>query len=211
MNSTVVKIFAAIAVIALFFVFLLIAAFSGYLYYVSTGVKNPDAASIETSSTPRPKQQSSVAPGEITSVEFDESSHVSTASTALFFGKVNSLNNSLTSKSVIFYSDGAATKITAGERTVNGNKSYEGPKKYTASIGPAEFAVLALVLTKNDFMNEEDSREISSLPIKKVLIITYASGTKVIKTGNMGKDTPEITEILAVFRALEQKTAWKIQ
>ncbi len=209
MSSTVVKIIAVVVVTVILFAFLAIAALSGFLYFVSMSVKKPDRAGVETA--PTSKRQSSVAPADITKVEFSESVYSSTysANTRAFFGNVNPQNNSHSVETVTFSSDGTATKVTSGERTVNGTKIYSGPTLDNAVISPEDFSVLALTLSKNDFVNEEDSRNMTSLPIKKVLTINYKSGVKVIKTDNMGKDTLEITEILTVFRALELKMAWK--
>jgi hypothetical protein len=157
-----------------------------------------------------PKRTSSVAAAEVTKVEFSESSYSSSYSSNAtgYFGNVNPQNNKSSAKTVSFSSDGTATKRTAGERTVNGTKTTEESAVYSAQISPDDFALLAGALAENDFNNLEDSRASTSLPIKKVLTITYTSGVKVINTDNMNRDTPELSEILTVFRDLEKKTAW---
>jgi len=210
--STQSKIIAAIGVTAFVVSFVMIAAFFGYLYFVRDA-ERADGTSIgpTVSPTPRVKQQSSVAPADITKIEFSESAYSSaySANTRAFFGNVNPQNNSNTVVTVTFSLDGSATKVKTDERTVNGTTTSSGPSLDSASISPEDFSVLTLSLAKNDFVNEEDSRNMTSLPIKKVLTVTYNSGVKIINTDNMDKNTPEITEILAVFRTLEQRMVWK--
>ena len=211
--STQSKIIAAVGVTALVVAVLMIVAFFGYLYLIREGGITGRTSSEPSadSPTPRRKQQSSVAPSDISKVEFSESVYSSaySANTKAFFGNVNPQNNAHSIETTTFSSDGTATKVKSGERTVNGSKIWSGPTLDSALISSEDFSVLTSSLAENDFINEEDSHNISSLPIKKVLTISYKSGVKVIKTGNMDKDTPEITEILSVFRALEQKMAWK--
>lgn len=212
--STQAKVVAAVGITSFVVAFIMIAAFFGYLYFIrDAGEAGVVSTGPAVTQTPRPKRQSKVPAEDITNVEFSESEYSSIArpNAALLFGNVNPQNNWRSSKTVTFSSDGTATRVKAGEKTVNGTKISNGPTLESAAISTDDFMALASVLTENDFVNEENSRHITSLPITKVLTITHKSGVKIIKTGNMDKDTPEITEILAAFRALEQKTAWKRQ
>lgn len=117
--STQSKIIAAVGVTALVVAVLMIVAFFGYLYLIREGGITGRTSSEPSadSPTPRRKQQSSVAPSDITKVEFSESVYSSaySANTKAFFGNVNPQNNAHSVVTVTFSSDGSATKVKADE------------------------------------------------------------------------------------------------
>ena len=132
----------------------------------------------------------------------------SSATPSTFFGNINVHNFVSNSTTVTFSSDGSAKKIESGERTENGVKTYSGPSLYIANIGRDEFELLSHTLVENDFANEPDSKEIASLPASVTLTVKYATNEKVIKAGNTGKDTPEMTMILKAIDDLDRKINW---
>jgi len=210
LRSTQAWIIATVGVTALIVSVFLMAAFFGYLYFVRDA-ERIQVASPKPIPTQTPRRRGSVAAAEITTVEFTESVYSSSSGSNVsgFLGNVNPQNNKSSTKTVSFSSDGSAMKRISGERTVNGRKITDDPATFSAQISPADFALLAAALVENDFANQADARTSSSLPIKKVLTVMYASGTKIITTDNMDRDIPELNEILSVFRSLENKAVWK--
>lgn len=213
LSTTHAKIILPVGVTALFTSVVLIAGFLGYLYLRAesepkTIVGSPADSEKALPEKPKPRSLGAnpVAAEDILKVTLFESTLANT--TKNFFGNINIQNYSSTSKIVSFSADGSAAKRTVVESTVNGVKSSPKKENLTGNIDKEAFAALAKVLADNDFVNEPDSREISSLPIKKVLSISYKGGEKVINTGNMGKNTLETSAMLEAFRALEQRTAW---
>ncbi len=113
------------------------------------------------------------------------------AASPVAFSKIDGANNSLSSSTVTFSSDGTATKETSSELTVNGVKPAPRNERFTVTVDSSDFASLAQVRAYKDFAHEPDSRDITSLPIKKVLTITYNGGEKTIVTGHMGRNSIE--------------------
>jgi hypothetical protein len=134
----------------------------------------------------------------------------SAMSPAAHFSNINMANYSSSSSTVTFSSDGTAAKETSSESTVNGVKQTQKNERFTATVDSSAFAALAKVFAENDFANEPDSRDITSLPIKKSLTITYSGGEKTINTGHMGKDSIETSAMLAAFKELEKKLSWQL-
>jgi len=219
MTGNNAKIVLAVGVTALFVSVALIAGFLGYLYLrqqptsLNTGGTPVQPASKdEIPAKPRDKGSNLVAAADITRVTFSESLMGSNFDrrSALYFGNINVQNFTSTSRSMTFSSDGSATKRSSVETTVNGVKSPAKIERYAATIDTALFAELAKALADNDFANEPDSRDITSLPIKKILTITYNGAEKTINTGHMGRNSLELSAMLNAVNALDRKTVWKI-
>ncbi len=159
----------------------------------------------------RPKGVNPVAAADITKVSYLESSmsNRSAMSPAAYLSNINTTNYSSSSSTVTFSSDGTATKVTASESTVNGVKQAPKNESFTAAVDSSDFAALAKVLADNDFVNETDSRDITSLPIRKILTVTYNGGEKTIVTGHMGRNSIETSAMLAAIKELEKKVSWQ--
>lgn len=210
------KILLAVGITALVVAVVLIGGFLGFLYL------RPPAEPLQVdagrgpgqsdSPTPRPKGAIAVAASEITKVSFLESAmgNRSSMRPAAHFSNINVANYSSSSSTVTFSSDGTATKNTLSESTVNGVKQTPKSERFTATVDTPDFAALARVFAENDFANEPDSRDITSLPIKKSLTITYRGGEKTINTGHMGRDSIETSAMLSAFKELEKKLAWQL-
>jgi hypothetical protein len=207
----------AIGLTALVVAVVLIAGFLGFLYFrqptappradgpSGPGRTQPDAP------TPRTKSSNPVAAADITKVSYLESSmsNRSATSPAAYFSNINVANYSSSSSTVTFSSDGTATKETSSESTSGGVKQAPKNERFTATVDSSAFASLAQVLADNDFANEPDSRDITSLPIKKLLTIAYTGGEKTIVTGHMGRNSIETSAMLAAIKELEQKVSWQ--
>ncbi len=218
MTGSTAKIVLAIGVTALLTAVVLIAAFMGFMY-----LRIPDEPAYRagdqihtTNPSPinlsrRKKGPIVVESGEITEISLFRSSMRSTASTkpAAFFGNINVQNFVSESMTLTFHASGIANKVEASERTVDGNKVYGGPTKYEANIGVDAFAQLAALMAENDFANEPDSINITSLPEKVELTVTYGSNTKLIKASNTEQDTLEMAAMLKAIDQLAGRTDWR--
>ncbi len=175
---------------------------------IAKPIKSPENANPKP--TPRTKSRSSISASEITKVGFSESIHNSLTTPALLlFGNINTSNYSHRSGAVIFSADGTASRVINKTQTVSGTPMPEIIEKYNGSINAEQFAKLAQAVVENDFLNEEDSKTSTSLPINYTLTISYNSGEKIIKTSNTGKDTPEVDAILKAFKDLQNQIGWK--
>ena len=209
------KIIFAVGITALVVAVVLIAGFLAFLYLRRPAeplrVDAGRGPAQSDSPTPRPKGANPVAAGDITKVSYLESAMGSRTamSPAAHFSNINVANYSSSSSTVTFSSDGTAMKNTLSESTVNGVKQTPKTERFTATVDAADFAALARVFADNDFANEPDSRDITSLPIKKSLTITYSGGEKTINTGHMGKNSIETSAMLTAFKELEKKLSWQ--
>lgn len=217
-SPTSAKVMLAVGITALVTTVVLISVFLGYLYVrdgTGTGpaITASDPGTVTPASTPTPRPRSTFGPAasEITRIRFSESSMASNYANrpAAFFSNVNVQNFTSSSRTVTFSSDGTALREIITESTVNGVKNPSKIQKFTATIPHGEFAELAKVFADNDFVNEPDSKDITSLPIKKALTVTYSGGEKTINTGHMNRDTPETAAMLGAFKELEKQTNWK--
>ena len=212
------KIVFAVGVTALFVSVVLIAGFFGYLYLRS----QPDSTQVgkvpvtpvakeSVPSTPRPKGSTQVAAPEITKITFSESTMASMPALPSlgYFGNVSSTNFTSSSRILKFSVDGPAIKRSTVESTANGIKAAPRVESYVANVEAAQFADLTKSFADNDFANEPDSRDITSLPIRKILTISYTGGEKVVNTGHMGRNSIELTAMLNALNELDRKTAWK--
>lgn len=215
MSETNSKIVLAVGVTALLTAVLLITAFLGYLYLRQPAepVQASNPGSVPSlSPARRPKAANPVPAADILKVAFLESvmtNRPAAPGPGGYLSNVNTTNYSSSSSIVTFASDGTASKETTSEGTINGVKQAPKNERFTAAVDAASFSELANVFADNDFANEPDSRDITSLPIKKVLTITYEGGEKVINTGHMDKNSPETAAMLAAFKNLEKKAAWQ--
>ena len=217
MTGTTAKIVLAIGVTALFTSGILIAAFMGFMYLRSPD-GSPSVAGDQIHTTnPSPINLSRrkkgpivVEAGEITVITLHRSSMRSAASTkpAAFFGNINVQNFISESTTLTFFASGIAQKIEVSERTVDGNKIFGGPTKYEVNLGRDAFARLAEVMVENDFVNEPDSTNIISLPIRVELTVKYVPNTKLIKASNAGRDTLEMKAMLKAIDHLAGSTDW---
>jgi hypothetical protein len=209
------KIVFAVGITALLVSVLLIGAFIFYLsqrpVQVVTNDPTAPAAKPQTGVTPRPKGTVTVAAEDITRVSFFESEMASRPanSAAMFFSNINVQNFTSLVRKVTFEANGSALKESSTEITVNGSKTPPRNERLIGTIEPGGFAALAQVMADNDFLNEPDSRDITSLPIKKVVTITYRSGEKAINTGHTGKDTRETLAIVTAIKDLDKKVSWR--
>lgn len=209
MSDSTSRIVLAVGLTAIVVSIVLIGGFLAFLY-----IREPtrfEGLPQNGSPTPRAKRPASVAADEITKISFLESSmsNRSALSPAAYFSNINTSNYSSSSSVVTFSSDGTATKETSNESTINGNKQPPKNERFTGTVDSSAFAALAKVFAENDFSNEPDSRDITSLPIRKVLTIQYKAGQKVINTGHMGRDSPETLAMLAAIKELERKVTWQ--
>lgn len=207
----------AVGVTALVTAVVLIGVFLGYLYFRDGYGPVPTITSPDTgkgppgaASKPRPRVSSGPTASEITTIRFLESSmgNTSAINPAGLLGNINVQNFTSSSRTVTFFADGTATREITTESTVNGVKARPKLDKFTATLEPGKFASLAQVIADNDFANEPDSKDITSLPIKKVLTITYSGGEKTIITGHMGRNTLETAAMLSAISELEKQIAW---
>jgi len=213
MTGSSAKIVLAIGVTALLTAIILISAFVGFLYFRSERavVNSPEnSRGPSPSITPRIKAANGPVAADITSIKFSTSAmgNNPTRDIAGMLSNINVQNFTSSSKMLIFSADGTASKDTTRDTTENG-KTVKKSERFAATIAQTDFAALARVFADNDFVNEPDSKDITSLPIKNVLTITYRDGSKTLNTGHTGKDTPETTAMLKAIKDLEQKTAWK--
>src|SRR5687767_8001104 len=211
------KIVLAVGLTALFVAVVLIAGFLGFLY-LRQPTKPPrvDGSSgrggtQSDASTTRPKGSNPVAAADITKVSYLESSmsNRSAISPAAYFSNINTANYFSSWSRVTFSSDGTATKETLSQSTAGGVKQTPKKEVFSATVDSSAFAALAQVFADNDFASEPDSRDITSLPIKKVLTITYRGGEKTINTGHMGRDSIETGAMLTAIKELEKKVSWR--
>ena len=217
MTGTTAKIVLAIGVTALFTSAVLIATFAGFLYFRTapepTIVTVPADGRKPPSVPPGPRKRGPtvINADEITEISLHRSSMRSTASTkpAAFFGNINVQNFISESTTLTFFASGIAKKIEVSERTVDGNKIFGGPTLYEVNIGPDAFARLAAVIAENDFANEPDSTNITSLPIKVELTVTYGSTKKLIRASNAGQDTLEMKAMLDAIDRLAGQADWQ--
>jgi|SRR5687768_231275 len=211
-SNTRNSVILAIGLTALFTSLILIAGFVGYLYLrpeprIIIGSHRP---SEEATPTSRPKGSNQIAAADITKVTLFESTLASRVDNSPrgFFSKIDVKNFTSTTSTLVFAADGSATKITASESTANGVKAPSKNESLSAAVNSEIFTKLAKVLADNDFSNEPDSREISTLPKKLTLTITYKSGEKVINLSNMGKHSPEVSAMLDAVKAADTTTTW---
>jgi hypothetical protein len=195
----------------------LIAGFLGFLYLRQPAapehvdVPGGPGRTQTDSPTSRPRGANTVAAADITKVSYLESSvsKLSATSPAAYLSNIRGDYSSST-VTVTFYSDGTATKQTSSQATVNDAAQSPKSERFTATVDSGNFAALAQVLADNDFANEPDSRDITSLPIRKILTITYNGGEKTIITGHMGKNSIETSAMLTAFKELEKKVSWQL-
>ena len=209
MSDSNSKIVLAVGLTALFVAVVLIAGFLGFLY-----LRQPaEPSRVDRSDSPmaRPKGSNPVAAADITKVSYLESSmsNRSAISPAAYFSNINTANYFSSWSRVTFSSDGTATKETLSQSTAGGVKQTPKKEVFSATVDSSAFAALAQVFADNDFASEPDSRDITSLPIKKVLTITYRGGEKTINTGHMGRDSIETGAMLTAIKELEKKVSWR--
>lgn len=215
MPGTTSKIILAVGLTALLTAIVLIAAFGGYLYLccdqqtADVPVRQPDPVTSQETPGQRAKGPVAVSADEITEVELERSSMATTSSATptTFFGNINIHNYVSKNVKLTFNSDGAATKSEAGGHTADGVKTSSAAA-YSANIGRDDFTRLARVLVENDFANEPDSANITSLPSSVILTVKYGGKEKRIKASNMGNDTPEMTTMLKAIDELDKKVNW---
>lgn len=205
----------AVGLTALFTSVVLIAGFVGYLYLrpepeprIIIGSHRP---ADETTPPSRPKGPNQIAAADIIKITLFESTLANRADNSPrgFFSNINVQNYSSSTSTFVFAADGSATKHTASDSTVNGVKAPPKNERFSAAIDPDSFSKLARVFADNDFSNEPDSREISTLPKKLVLTITHKNGEKVINLSNMGKHSPEVSAMLDAVKAADNATKWE--
>lgn len=216
MTGSSAKIVLAVGITSLLTAIVLIAVFAGFLYFRGESGRGVSVSSPEKSRgpapsvTPRIKSTNGPTAADITMIKFSMSSMSSNPAknVAGMFGNINVQNFTSSSKVLIFSADGTASKDTVTETLENG-KTVRRSERFAASITQSDFSRLAGIFAENDFVNEPDSKNITSLPIKNVLTITYRDGSKIINTGHTGVDSPETTAMLNAIKELEQKIAWK--
>lgn len=216
MTGTTAKIVLAVGLTALFTAMILIAAFVGFLYFRPTPeisgipISSPGPTSGRETPGRRPKGPVTVAADQITEIRLQRSSMASTAppKPAAYFSNINVQNFVSSTAEWTFASDGTARKVISDEQTQNGVKTQSGPTTYAVSIGRDKFEELANILVANDFANEPDSKNITSLPASVTLTVTHTGGVKVIKASNMGSDTPELSAIIIAIAELDKKIDW---
>lgn len=214
MTGSSAKIVLAIGITALLTAIVLIAAFVGFLYFrgPEIQIRSPETSRGPSPSlTPRIKATNGPVAADITSIKFSTTSMANNpAKNATgMFSNINVQNFTSSSKVLTFVSDGTASKETTVDTTENG-KTVKKNERFAATITQADFSALANVFAENDFVNEPDSKDITSLPIKNILTIAYRNGSKTVNTGHTGKDTPETTAMLGAIKELERKTNWKL-
>jgi hypothetical protein len=210
MSDSNSKIILAVGLTALVVAVVLIGGFLGFLYLRQPVAPARVDGARSDAKTPRPMSANPVAAADITKVSYLESSMANRAamSPAAYLSNINMSNYSSSSSTVTFSSDGTATKQTASESTVNGVKQTPKNEGFTGTVDSSAFAALAQVFADNDFANEPDSRDITSLQIRKILTITYNGGEKTIVTGHMGRNSIETSAMLAAIKELEAKVSW---
>lgn len=218
MTGTTAKIVLAVGLTALLTAVVLIAAFLGFMYFRTQDEPRtvPDHGSLTTNPSPvslsrRKKGPIVVEANEITEIHFHRSSMRSTASIkpAAFFGNINVQNFVSQSTTLTFFATGIAQKIEVSERTVDGKKVYGGPTKYELNIGRDAFEQLTAVMVENDFANEPDSLNITSLPERVELTVSYGSNKKLIKASNTDQDSLEMAAMLKAIDLLAARTDWR--
>ena len=148
------------------------------------------------SPSPRQKSPSSVSAAEITKVVFSSWRHE---------GPVSSPGGRVVSNSIEFSSKGTALKTENAINYDDGRK--QPPTLYQGAISKEQFENLSRVMVDNDFLNEPDSTQTIS-ESQKSLTITYTTGEKKIILSNVGRDSPEVENILGAILGLSFD--WKI-
>jgi hypothetical protein len=171
----------------------------------------------ERANTERNKK-SSILPDAITKIELSETQTATDRSAKVmqFFGNVDSENFTETSETIIFNSDGKATKTLRKSGKTNGRQRTEIKEKHTANFRKERFLKLAEILVEYDFLNVEDSEYITSMPLKRELKISYSDSViglviseKRIELGHGGEETAELEAILKGFELLQKEIDWK--
>lgn len=153
--------------------------------------------SVKKSPTPRQKSSSSISASEITKVVFNNWRHE---------GPVSAPGGRVVSDAVGFSSNGDAFKT----ETINyDDGSRKEATEYKGSLTKEQFEKLAQIIVENDFLNEPDSTQ-TITESQTSLTVIYTTGEKKIITGNIGKNTPEVENILRTITALRLSADWKI-
>jgi transcription initiation factor TFIIIB Brf1 subunit/transcription initiation factor TFIIB len=215
-----IRLLPAIILTSFFTALFLIVLFAAGLYFYfpprasETSESNPSKTSSpdKTASRPTPRQKSvsSLSVSEITDIELSEIRYGS--SVKYFQSQANRIinNMTITSNQIRFSADGTASKVSNKvEYDAAGRQKPEQTTKYKGAISREQFIRLAQVAVENDFLHEEDSKEIISDSNIYTLKIIYTGGEKRIAASNIDKDTPEVAAILQAFRNLRNQTDWK--
>jgi len=121
-------------------------------------------------------------------------------------GPLTSGTGSVVSENLSFWRDLTARK-TSGVNYDNGDAQDKSISS-EGRIDSAGFERLAEIIVDSDFLNLPDSRERISEG-DAFLIITYRGSEKKILTSNIGKDLPEVAEIIKTLKALDSAANWK--
>lgn len=192
--------FPMILLTSLLTAFFLSVFFAAGLYFYlpqKTDLGSGGIAKQPEKSAPRSKLLSSASASEISKITYSTWQHN---------GLLYSGDGYIQSNQVTFSNDGTAVQ--------NISKNYDDGKRTdeilvsNASITAEQFQRLAETIVENDFLNEPDSIERIS-ERDATLTVNYSGGVKAVKTGNIGKDTPEIKAILQVFDSLRNQINWK--
>lgn len=107
-----------------------------------------------------------------------------------------------------FQSNGTAFKFDGEIIYERGTKESEKMLKYRGLVTKEQFEELAKFFIEHDFLQAPDTTELISVGNYR-LKIKYTGGEKVIITSNSGKNTPQITAILAAFKNLQNRVEFK--
>jgi hypothetical protein len=170
-----------------------------YAYFSHNSAARTGSQDEEKSSgpTPRTKQKSLVPASDIERVSYTTWQHR---------GLLTSGTGSVVSENLSFLRDLTARK-TSGVNYDNGD-AQDRSIGFEGRIDSAGFERLAGIIVDSDFLNLPDSRERISEG-DAFLIITYRGSEKKILTSNIGKDLPEVAEIIKTLKALDSAADWK--
>ncbi len=224
-NSGIRKLLPIILLTSLFTAIILLVIFGIGLYLFfpkNAPEQGSEGSRVDPESKPTPfkqtKKPSPIKPSAISKVEYRESDLQTNRppDSMRFLGNVDSENNVDKSLVVTLFSDGTAQRVSREQKTINGKKMRATVKRSEGSFPQKDFQKLASALVENDFLNTEDSKNVTSLPWKKELVIFYSASMvsivnseKRIELGHDGEEKPGLQAILDAFRRLEKETKWE--
>ena len=172
----------------------------------------------ESASAKQTKTPASIKPSAISKVEYRESNLQTSRppDSVQFLGNVDSENNVDKSMVITLFSDGSAKKVSREKKTINGKKMRGTVKRSEGSFPQKDFQKLASALVENDFLNTEDSKNVTSAPWKRELVIFYSASIvsvmnseKRIELGHTGEEKQELEVMVTAFERLEKTIKWE--